>query len=154
MPNAKKDCSPWTYHRRRWCDLVHSQSNGISCQTGSPTPRLVAVEIIFIWQPCCVSSCYSLPNCFFLQLKKYYDIVCFSLIQYFIFGSRLDPDSGIQGLKKRSKMSNNHNINLLFSDFSFNFLVTFTRFCHSIDFLNLLIRKSYNYEVIKKKNFR
>ena len=48
-------------------------------------------------------------------------------------------------------MSNNHNINLLFSDFSFNFLVTFTRFCHSIDFLNLLIRKSYNYEVIKKK---
>ena len=47
----------------------------------------------------------------------------FVIDQFFGSGSRLDPDSGvlwIQGLKKRSKVSNNHNIILLFSDF-YNF---------------------------------
>ena len=43
----------------------------------------------------------------------------------------------IQGLKKRSKMFNNHNIILLFSDF-YNIL----------SFSHLLRRKSYNFEVI------
>ena len=66
-----------------------------------------------------------------------YGVVAIILNSYVLPFSVSDPDR-IQGLKKWTKMLNNHNIILRFSDFynilSFNGL--------------LLMRKSYNHEVI------
>ena len=65
-------------------------------------------------------------------------------------GNRFGIRIRFQGLKKRSKMSNNHNTILLFSDF-YTILLLFSDFYNILSFNGLLlIRKSYNYEVIKK----
>ena len=65
-------------------------------------------------------------------------------------GNRFGIRIRFQGLKKRSKMSNNHNTILLFSYF-YTILLLFSDFYNILSFNGLLlIRKSYNYEVIKK----
>ena len=62
----------------------------------------------------------------------------------------LDLESGSRCLK-RTKMLNNHNIVLLFSDF-YNILLLFGDFYNILSFTRLLsMSKSYNHEVIKKK---